>query len=132
MYASTQKGELTMSEVITMKRNNSDENATLAMLANDFIRKMSIHKICRVQKAGGKAILICFEEYYYRVESAVSLTVMLTQEENSQDAFIIGFGGGHGLLNISWGANESIAKKAYNALAELGFEKDDSVTGMYL
>lgn len=57
---------------------------------------------------------------------------MLTQEENSQDAFIIGFGGGHGLLNISWGANESIAKKAYNALAELGFEKDDSVTGMYL
>lgn len=103
MYASTQKGELTMSEVITMKRNNSDENTTLAMLANDFIRKMSIHKICRVQKAGGKAILICFEEYYYRVESAVSLSVMLTQEENSQDAFIIGFGGGHGLLNISWG-----------------------------
>ena len=78
------------------------------------------------------AILICFEEYYYRVESAVSLTVMLTQEENSQDAFIIGFGGGHGLLNVSWGANESIAKKAYNALTELGFEKDDSVTGMYL
>ena len=121
-----------MSEVITMKRNNSDENTTLAMLANDFIRKMSIHKICRVQKAGGTANLICFEEYYYRVESAVSLTVMLTQEDNSQDAFIIGFGGGHGLLNISWGANESIAKKAYNALAELGFEKDDSVTGMYL
>ena len=54
-----------MSEVISMKRNNSDENTTLAMLANDFIRKMSIHKICRVQKAGGKAILICFEEYYF-------------------------------------------------------------------
>ena len=40
-----------------MKRNNSDENTTLAMLANDFIRKMSIHKICRVQKAGEKQFL---------------------------------------------------------------------------
>ena len=57
MYASTQKGELTMSEVITMKRNNSDENTTLAMLANDFIRKMSIHKICGYKKPGEKQFL---------------------------------------------------------------------------
>ena len=83
------------------------------------------------KKPGEKQFLSVLKNII-RVESAVSLSVMLTQEENSQDAFIIGFGGGHGLLNISWGANESIAKKAYNALAELGFEKDDSVTGMYL
>ena len=51
MYASTQKGELTMSEVITMKRNNSDENTTLAMLANDFIRKMS--KSATTSSTGG-------------------------------------------------------------------------------
>ena len=45
MYASTQKGELTMSEVITMKRNNSDENTTLAMLSeypNAGVKKAGI------------------------------------------------------------------------------------------
>ena len=48
MYASTQKGELTMSEVITMKRNNSDENTTLAMLANDRERETAFRR-----QAGG-------------------------------------------------------------------------------
>ena len=43
-----------MSEVITMKRIGSEGDTTLAMLANDFIRKMSIPKICRVQKAEGR------------------------------------------------------------------------------
>lgn len=46
---------------------------------------------------------------------------MLTEDEAGQEAVIAGFGGGDGFLNISWGANKSIANKAVKILKKHGF-----------
>lgn len=49
---------------------------------------------------------------------------MLTESEESQTADIAGFGGGEGLLNISWGANFEFAEKAAEILERCGFDRE--------
>ena len=64
---------------------------------------------------------ICFEEFSFRSGSYVSLSVMLVENEENQEAIVSGFGGGGGLLNISFGANKSIANRAVKILNEFDF-----------
>ena len=49
-----------------------------------------------VETGTGTVILLAFEKMYFRVESYVSLTIMLTEERLIQTADIIGSGGGSG------------------------------------
>ncbi len=66
--------------------------------------------------------MLSVEQYYFRNDSYASLTVLLTDGE-TQTADIIGFGGGGGILNLSWGANANFANRAANILTNYGFKK---------
>ena len=68
--------------------------------------------------------LLNFEKFYFRNGSYAGLTVMLTETEKSQNADIAGFGGGEGLLNISWGANFEFAERAAEILESCGFIRE--------
>lgn len=68
-------------------------------------------------------MLLCFEKYFMRNGSYASLTVMLAEKGGVQTADIIATGGGSGILNISWGANDSFAEKAVKLLKKYGFEE---------
>ena len=46
---------------------------------------------------------------------------MLTETDDCQEVVIAGFGGGQGLLNVSYGANKSFATKAVKCLTKIGF-----------
>ncbi len=70
---------------------------------------------------GGKVILMVFEKYFFRNGGYGALTVMLTDDGKSKEAVIIGFGGGNGLLNISFGANSDFAEEAEEILRNNGF-----------
>ena len=48
---------------------------------------------------------------------------MLTENDECQEVVIAGFGGGQGLLNISYGANKSFASKAVKCLTKIGFSE---------
>ena len=74
-----------------------------------------------VEMGTGTVILLAFEKLYFRVESYVSLTIMLTEDRLVQTADIIGSGGGGGLFNFDWGANASFANSAAEILKQYGF-----------
>ena len=77
--------------------------------------------VCEVKALSDKALLMCFEEYYFRCNNYVALTVLLTESEEGQEAVVASFAGGAGLSNVSMGANTSFAAKAGKSLGKLGF-----------
>ena len=82
-----------------------------------------ISKTCRTV-GSAEIILLNFEKFYLRNGSCAGLTVMLTETKESQTADVTGFGGGEGLLNISWGANFEFAEKAAEILERCGFARE--------
>lgn len=88
-----------MAEVLKMRKTDSTSN--LSIIADEFAKKMDAETVCRVAKASEHAIMICMEQYYFRVGNYVALTVLFTQEETSLDAVLVGSGGGSGMSNFS-------------------------------
>jgi len=74
--------------------------------------------------ADGAAVLLSFEKYYLRNGSYASLALLLTQKGEIQAADIVASGGGEGILNWSWGANDSFAGKAVKILNKYGFAEN--------
>ena len=68
-------------------------------------------------------VLLSFEKYFLRNGNYASLTVMLTEKDNIQTADIVSSGGGEGLLNFSWGSNDSFAQSAVKILKKHGFSE---------
>jgi len=108
-----------MAEIYNMQKTN--DLYSISTVADELERRIATEVICKVIKASDNAIMLCMEQYYFRVKNYAALTVLLSQENEYQDAVVVGAGGGSGLSNISWGANKSIAIKAKKALEELGF-----------
>ncbi len=65
--------------------------------------------------------LVVLEEFYFRVSSYVSLTVLIIEDENKQRVELIGSGGGNGMFGIDLGANQDFAQRARNILVKRGF-----------
>lgn len=75
-----------------------------------------------IQRAGGaETLLLVFEKFYFRTSSMAVLTIQCVSDGYEQKATVIGTGGGSGILNISWGANEDYAATASEILESLGF-----------
>lgn len=68
--------------------------------------------------------LLVYEKYFFRVNSYASLTVLLTEQGETQTAQIVSSGGGNSMSNISLGANQRFAKECVQALEEAGFSVD--------
>ena len=68
-----------------------------------------------------QTILYVFERYFVRTENMASLTVLFTNDGKTVTVDVIASGAGEGILNISWGANASFAKRARDLLAKQGF-----------
>ena len=107
-----------MGNVVKMKCSSRLE--TLDIIADKMKEEFWTESVC--DERNDKAILLCFEEYYFRVSSYVALTLMFTEDDNGQYVVIAGMGGGSGLSNISWGANKSFEKRAVKFLQQYGFE----------
>lgn len=69
------------------------------------------------------AVLLSYEKYFLRNGSYTGLTVLLTESAGVQHADIVGFGGGEGLFNISWGSNAEYADDAARILQSCGFRE---------
>ena len=109
-----------MAEIINLKCTN--KTRSLPELAVMIKGAMDSEVVCDKKMLNDKALLLCFEEYYFRCQNYVTVTVMITESEECQEAVVVGSGGGNGLMNISWGANGSFAKKVAKRLVEIGFK----------
>ena len=102
--------QYTLDEVCTRFKKKIDERLGSELIA-DHSRSLGTSQLR----------LLTFECLYFRTGSYASLCVLLTENEREQTADIVGFGGGEGVWNISWGANQDFAKNAVKILGELGF-----------
>ncbi|MDD5863805.1 MAG: DUF6054 family protein [Firmicutes bacterium] len=68
--------------------------------------------------------LLVYEKYYLRVNSYATLTVLLTEQGETQAAQIVSSGGGISMSNNSLGTNQRFAKECVQALEEAGFSVD--------
>lgn len=109
-------------EIIEMECTNPvlDINEIAANLKKEIFKSADLTHEVTKQYGENTVIMISFEKYYFRNNSSASLTVLLADGE-TQTADIVGFGGGEGLLNLSWGANADFANKAADILAQYGF-----------
>ena len=110
-----------MAETIKMRK---DIPCDIRMLADTLKDVLWSELICEEPVQNSSVLLLCFEQYYFRASNYVSLSVLLSDEAGQARAVIVGSGGGDGLLNISWGANRAIAKKAQRVLEENGFYRE--------
>ena len=113
-----------MAEVVSMIR--TDVTTPIENVTERIKRDIGAELITdtRVELGEGKkAIFLGFEEYYFRVSNYVTLSIMLTDDQNVQTATIMGAGGGSGIFNFSWGANRSFARNGEEVLSSLGFRR---------
>jgi hypothetical protein len=68
---------------------------------------------------GHMSRILLFEKYYYRVGNRLTLTVVLDNADGKTRIHSVSGGGGNGaLFSFDWGASESFADAAINALEE--------------
>ena len=113
-----------MAERIKLRCTN--KNTSICALADEIKESLAAEFVCDERRLNDTVIMLCLEEYYFRCSSYVSLSILLIEDTMYQEAVIIGFGGGEGLLNISWGANKSFAKRAVKILKKHGFTEYQS------
>ena len=78
---------------------------------------------CRVIQMDEKVLLLCYEQFYTRNWSNTSLTIMITEEEDRQNATVVVSGGGSTpLLRKDRGVSEELAEAAGKALEKCDFE----------
>ena len=117
-----------MSGTVCRLRRNSTES--LESLAAQILEKTEKEffspevVISNVEKRGNVGVLlIVLEKYYVRNASWASLTLQCVSDGSTQTVTAVGTGGGTGILNIDWWANESFTDKICKYLEEIGFEE---------
>ena len=68
-----------------------------------------------------RIVFLCFEKYYFRNNSTAGLSLLITDSNSAQTIDVVGFGGGEGLFNLSWGANSDFLESVVSILKEKGF-----------
>jgi len=66
---------------------------------------------------GGNFALRVYEKHYWRAGNRLTLTVVIDDFGGKTRVHCVGGGGGEGLFRFDWGAAESFAGVAANALA---------------
>ena len=117
-------------KLIRMRANGSVDTDKFFETLNRLNRYQDAEEVARVGKRfsnGAEVYFIVYEKYFMRVESYVSLSILFTRTEQNSSVELVSSGGGGGLLNFSWGAENDFANDCVEALESLGFcrEKDE-------
>ncbi len=55
-------------------------------------------------------LVVCMEKYFFRNDNYAAVTIVFDNINNGNRVSIVGYGGGDGVLNISFGANYDYAR----------------------
>lgn len=69
--------------------------------------------------------MLCFERYYFRINGFVSLSILLTESDDGEEAEIVSFGAAGGVIDISYGAYKSSVKDIAAQLTKYGFVQQE-------
>lgn len=70
----------------------------------------------------GVTTILMYEEYYGRINSDLSVTVISDMRDNKTTVEIISAGGKTGMIGVSYGAEKRAAKNIAEVLIHEGFE----------
>ena len=109
-----------MSEIIKLKCTNKTK--ALKELIGELKKALSMNSelICEQKMLNDTVGLLVFEKYYLRIKCNVALSVVITENNEEQEAIIVSCGGGD-LFNVTLGADKAFASKVVIVLAQLGF-----------
>ncbi len=77
----------------------------------------------KIQDENRKVIIIIVEDFYYRIDSTLTLTVIAEEADDNTNVDIISSGGKTGFFALSWGSEKSAVKRVVKLLKEHGFEE---------
>ena len=75
----------------------------------------------RIDGSNCRTTIFIAEEYYLRINSTLTLTVIVEESAYGKSVDIISSGGKSGLLGLSYGAEQSAVKHIINLLKANGF-----------
>ncbi|MBQ9124539.1 MAG: hypothetical protein IJY14_02495 [Acholeplasmatales bacterium] len=76
----------------------------------------------RIVSTGKVTYIYIIEKYLFRINSNLSITIILEESEDGSFVEIIASGGKVGLTNVSFGAEEASVKDILFELKELGYK----------
>ena len=115
-------------KLIRMHTDKCIEAETFFDALDRLNRYQDTEEVARVEKRfadGAEVYFIVYEKYFMRVESYVSLSILFTKTDLRSSVELVSSGGGDGLLNISWGAENSFTNDCAEVLESLGFCREE-------
>ena len=115
-------------KLIRMHTDKCIEAETFFDALDRLNRYQDTEEVARVEKRfadGAEVYFIVYEKYFMRVESYVSLSILFTKTDLRSSAELVSSGGGGGLLNFSWGAENDFAADCAEALEAIGFCREE-------
>jgi hypothetical protein len=86
------------------------ENVDIDNVIKNFINYF--HPLGRFTDITGSINVFVFEEYYFRIESNLAVTIIFEHKDyNTLAIHAIVAGGSHGVFGFSWGAEKSMLNK---------------------
>ena len=82
--------------------------------------------IKKINEPRGKIIIFIAEDYYFRINSTLTLTVIVEQTISQTSVEVVSSGGKDGLLSISYGAEQSAVDRVVGFLSVYGFTEIES------
>lgn len=82
----------------------------------------------KIESENRKSTIFIAEDYYYRIKSNLTLTMIIEETAEDTTVEIISSGGKTGLLGISWGSENSAINRIVKVLKENGFIEQEKKT----
>ena len=82
--------------------------------------------IKKINEPRRKIIIFIAEDYYLRINSTLTLTVIVEQTISQTSVEVVSSGGKEGLLSISYGAEQSAVDRVVDFLSVYGFTEIES------
>lgn len=112
--------------VIEMKMTSSKSIEQVAEeLRKAFDGSKNIEYVAKIirGKAGHKAVLLCFERFYFTNNGYTSLSIMLTENDQEIIADLVSSGGEEHVFTFTRRTNQDMADRAMSILKEHGFQQ---------
>lgn len=108
-----------MSKTIKFKIKKEDKDA---LYFYNLLYKNFFGQLVDSFSVDKKIYVINVEKYYFRVSSTIGMNIVIIEKNYDIEFRISSFGSGDGILNLSFGSDESYVNSVTESLRKNGFE----------